>query len=306
MLRCRRWLSRHARGSVLKCGIKMLRLVGLAVESWSVRVLLLFVLSAWLAFGATFKLYLKDGDYHMVREYQVLEDRVRYFSTERGDWEEIPIELVDLEKTKREIAKAEQTAKEQSGFEKAEDKAIRAERKELSQIPADAGVYFVESGQIKAVPLADWHVETSNKRKALQMVTPIPIVAGKATVLVKGEHAGFTVESAEPEFYIRLDQREDFGIIKLTPKKGQRIVENISIVPVTKENFEEQKEVETYQREMLPGLFKIWPAKPLGAGEYALVQYTNGELNLRVWDFSCAAVGAPQPAPTTDSKKAKD
>ena len=67
------------------------RLVELAVESWSVRVLLLFfVLSAWLAFGATFKLYLKDGDYHMVREYQVLDDRVRYFSTERGDWEEIP------------------------------------------------------------------------------------------------------------------------------------------------------------------------------------------------------------------------
>ena len=97
-------------------------------------------------------------------------------------------------------------------LENAEEKAIRAERKELSQIPADAGVYFVESGQIKAVPLADWKVETSNKRKALQMVTPIPIVAGKATVLVKGEHASFTVDSPEPEFYIRLDQREDFGI----------------------------------------------------------------------------------------------
>jgi hypothetical protein len=280
-------------------------LVSLAVESWSVRVLLLLVLSAWLAFGATFKLYLKDGDYHMVREYQVLEDRVRYFSTERGDWEEIPTELVDLEKTKRELAKIEQAAKEQSSFENAEDKAIRAQRKELAQIPADAGVYFVESGQIKAVPLADWHVETSNKRKALQMVTPIPIVAGKATVLVKGEHASFTVDS-EPEFYIRLEQREDFGIIRLTPKKGQRIVENISIVPVTKENFEEQKEVETYQREMLPGLFKIWPAKPLEAGEYALVQYTNGELNLRVWDFSSTAAASAQPVPATDSKKAKD
>jgi hypothetical protein len=285
---------------------RMLPLVGLAVESWSVRVLLLFFLSAWLAFGATFKLYLKDGDYHMVREYQVLEDRVRYFSTERGEWEEIPTELVDLEKTKRELAKIEQSAKEQSVFENAEDKAIRAQRKELSQIPADAGVYFVEAGQIKAMPLADWRVETSNKRKALQVITPVPIVPGKATVLVKGEHASFTVDSAEPEFYIRLDQREDFGIIRLTPKKGERVVENISIVPVTKENFEEQKEVETYQREMLPGLFKIWPSKPLGAGEYALVEYTNGELNLRVWDFSCAAAGGVQPAPKTDSKKAKD
>ena len=270
------------------------------------KVLLLFVLSAWLVFGATIKLYLKDGDYHMVREYQVLDDRVRYFSTERGEWEEIPIELVDLEKTKREVAKIEKAAKEQSIFENAEDKAIRAQRKELAQIPADAGVYFVENGQIKTVPLADWRVETDNKRKALQMVTPVPIVPGKATVLVKGERANFTVASAEPEFYIRLDQREDFGIIRLTPKKGQRIVENINIAPVTNENFEAQKEVETYQKEMLPGLFKIWPAKPLSTGEYALVQYTSGELNLRVWDFSCTAAAPAQPGPTTDSKKAKD
>jgi hypothetical protein len=38
------------------------------------------------AFGATSRLYLKDGDYQLIREYQVLADRVRYFSTERGDW----------------------------------------------------------------------------------------------------------------------------------------------------------------------------------------------------------------------------
>src|SRR5271170_3214800 len=155
--------------SMLRCRrrAEMVRLVGLAVESWSVKVLLLFLVSACLAFSATIKLYLKDGDYHMVREYQVLDDRVRYFSTERGEWEEIPTHLVDLEKTKRELAKIEQASKEQSGFENAEDKAIRAQRKELSQIPADAGVYFVESGQIKAIPLADWRVETSNKRRAL-------------------------------------------------------------------------------------------------------------------------------------------
>ena len=56
------------------------------------------------AFGANGRLYMKDGDYQIVREYQVLADRVRYFSTERGDWEEIPIELVDLERTKKDAA----------------------------------------------------------------------------------------------------------------------------------------------------------------------------------------------------------
>ncbi len=63
------------------------------------RFLLLLFLAAVLAFGETFKLFLKDGDFHMVREYQVQGDRIRYYSTERGDWEEIPKDLVDLEKT---------------------------------------------------------------------------------------------------------------------------------------------------------------------------------------------------------------
>jgi len=35
-----------------------------------VRVFTLILLSAFLLFGETFKLYLKDGGYHMTREYQ--------------------------------------------------------------------------------------------------------------------------------------------------------------------------------------------------------------------------------------------
>jgi len=61
----------------------------------------LLIALAVAALGASGRLYLKDGDYQIVREYQVLADRVRYFSTERGDWEEIPLELVDLERTKK-------------------------------------------------------------------------------------------------------------------------------------------------------------------------------------------------------------
>lgn len=51
--------------------------------------------------GATQRLYLKDGDYQLTNNYQVLADRVRYYSTERSDWEEIPLELVDLDRTKK-------------------------------------------------------------------------------------------------------------------------------------------------------------------------------------------------------------
>ncbi len=41
------------------------------------------------------RLVLKDGTYQVVTKYQKVGDRVRYFSAERGQWEELPAELVD-------------------------------------------------------------------------------------------------------------------------------------------------------------------------------------------------------------------
>src|ERR1700744_718975 len=41
------------------------------------------------------RLVLKDGTYQVVTKYQKVGDRVRYFSAERGQWEELPAILVD-------------------------------------------------------------------------------------------------------------------------------------------------------------------------------------------------------------------
>src|SRR6267378_1660575 len=45
------------------------------------------------------KLVLKDGNFQLVREYERKGERVRYFSLERGDWEEIPAAMVDRDAT---------------------------------------------------------------------------------------------------------------------------------------------------------------------------------------------------------------
>ena len=66
---------------------------------------------ALLAWAANVKLYMTDGSYHLVREYQVLSDRVRFYTVERGEWEEVPLEMVDLKRTRAEVAEREESVK---------------------------------------------------------------------------------------------------------------------------------------------------------------------------------------------------
>src|SRR5690242_142544 len=63
------------------------------------RIATLLLLIAGLAGAATIRLYMKDGTYHSVREYEQKGDRIRYYSTERSEWEEIPVDLIDLKRT---------------------------------------------------------------------------------------------------------------------------------------------------------------------------------------------------------------
>jgi hypothetical protein len=252
----------------------------------ALQLLLMTGLLAALASAAD-RLYLKDGDYQLVREYQIQGDRVHYYSTERGDWEDIPLEMVDLNRTKKEIADQQATIQQEKKVVAEEDAAIRAMQAEIDQVPAASGVYYLRGEKLETIKIAEPRIVNNTKRTVLKVIAPLPL-AGKSTIELDGLASANKVDGREPQFYFRLADDERFGIAKLALKKDSRVVENLSVMTVQRERIADEKVdiVPTFNKQAGDLLYKIWPEKPLEPGEYALIEYTEGKMNPKIWDFS--------------------
>lgn len=248
-------------------------------------VTLIFVTSA---LASQYRLYLRDGGHHSVREHQISGDRVRYYSTERGDWEEIPTELVDLKRTEKERAARNEVLEKEKQFSNEEAAAERELRRIIATIPLEPGVYHLNAeNKILPIKIAESAMVTDKKRQILKLLSPVPIVAGKSTVELTGDKSSNAFTDKRPEFYFRLSRSQQFGLIQLSPsKKGARIVETVQVLPVAKDvRYEERKEVEIFRQQLGEGLYKVWPQSDLAPGEYAWIEFTEGEVNLQIWDF---------------------
>src|SRR5438270_7849241 len=97
------------------------------------------------------RLILKDGSYQIAREWQVQGDRLRFYSTERYDWEEIPSSLVDWAATnKYEKDRATGNLEDQKAAA-SEDEAARREDEARSptvapglRLPDQGGIFLFE------------------------------------------------------------------------------------------------------------------------------------------------------------------
>jgi hypothetical protein len=238
--------------------------------------------------AANIKLFLKDGTYQLAREYKVEGDRVSFLSVDRGEWEDIPLALVDLEKTQAAVKQREEAAREEAISIKEEEKALKEAAHEIQRVPKEEGVYLVEGDKITPVKVGESKIVTNKRRSVLKALSPIPMVTGKATLELDGPHSPTGTANREPEFYIRLSQDDRFGILRMGEHKGNRVVEKLTIVPVTKETVEEPDIVDTFRKQVGDQVYKIWPQKPMDPGEYAVVEYTEGKVNMQVWDFFIA------------------
>jgi hypothetical protein len=248
----------------------------------------LYLMIAAAAFGGTVRLYLKDGTYQVATEYKVLKDRVSYMSAERGEWEEIPLQLVDLERTKKEAVDLEEQLKADAKSQAEEDAAERLAVKEVEEIPPEPGVYYIHNNKLEPVKVAESKIVNNKRRQVLKVLSPIPMVSGKATLEIDGDSSSREIAEKRPEFFFRLSTFERFGIVKVTPtKKGSRVVESIEIVPVSKEIGQKLLEVDSFKKQEGDNVYRIWPQKDMEPGEYALVEYTEGtdSINTQVWDF---------------------
>jgi hypothetical protein len=254
------------------------------------RLIALLLLLTTALFAENFKLYLKDGGFHVVREYKIDGDKCTYYSVERSDWEEIPVGLLDLKRTEAENSSRKAKLQEEAKIMSEEDKARREQDREVMKIPQDPGAYMLENNQLRIFKVAESKIHSNKSRSVLKVLSPIPMVSGKATIELDNAHSVNVVKDSRPEIYFQLSADERFGIIKLTPKGEVRIADRLSIIPVTKEVIDDITEVPIFRRQLTDSLlYKIWPEQPMENGEYAVVQFTPGKTNMQIWDFAIKA-----------------
>ncbi len=264
------------------------------------------------AHGST-RLYLKDGSYQLVKSYEVRGDRVRYYSIERSDWEEIPASLVDFDATKRNALELEsEQARRVDQAKRLEHQRFEATAPTGFQVapgfhlPNQDGVYAFDGRRVYTLIQSGGRLVTDKKRLALSIAVPGPLLKGRSLVEIDGAHAAVRLANLQPTFYIQA--ADNWGaqaqLIPVKTAKESRVVEKIQSGVGVGKSGELRDIISIERQQVAPGLYLIKPVQPLDPGEYALGEMVpenkqEAKLNIAVWDFGVD--GAPGPlSPTGD------
>jgi hypothetical protein len=163
------------------------------------------------------RLILKDGSYQLVTKYELKGDRVRYYSTEREEWEELPNSLVDWPATEKyEMDRAASAAAPVAVQldKEAEAESERAEKPlpEVARglrLPEDTGVFLLDSfqGEPQLVEVQQSAGDVGHNAKG--NVFKAAITGVKETIELQGAHAAVQSHVAVPSFYISADAASD-------------------------------------------------------------------------------------------------
>jgi hypothetical protein len=245
------------------------------------------------------KLMLKNGTFQLVREYQVEGDRVRYYSLDGLQWEEIPAALVDWEATKK--VEAEQAEHDSALLEKVhtQEEARRALPLDIDAsleaapgvfLPAGDGVFVFDNKAVLQVPPAEPSYKTDKKRQLEKILSPVPVVSARQLVLLQGEHAKLRIKTGQPEFYMRTTQDADpeLQLVAAKIRDANRQVARLDELFKMQQATVQPLLLQRWQ--VAKGVYRFTIGQTLKPGEYALVQIVEGktdldQVNINVWDF---------------------
>lgn len=282
--------------------------------------LLILLASVFLFSQQTSKrLILKDGSYQLSSKWEVKGDRVRFYSSERYGWEELPTILVDWNATEKfnrdlESQPGGPEPKLNKNYDN-EDLPARPETPALApglELPEYGGVFLLDAykNQPQLVELAQsgGDVNQHRSRNILRAAVNPLALSSKQTIEIEGAHAAVQSHAASPAIYVQLEATEApadsaqsqpkadakppaaaaaedrFRIVRLQSKKDVRVVGDLT-VSVTGKMTQKETWIKTTSARFGEWT-RIIPAEPLPKGEYALVEILDkGEVNLSVWDF---------------------
>jgi hypothetical protein len=241
------------------------------------------------------KLVLADGTFQMVREYSIEGDRVRYWSVERSDWEEIPSKLIDWDATHRAEADQARQDEELKAKIRASELIERTQNIDTDRsveikpglfLPDGVGLYLVEDKLIFSLKQSETVTKLDRGRAVERILSGVPIIPSKQNLFITGPRSALRLTTAEPEFYMRpADSREPrFRLLRTEIKGGNRVVDSISI-HMSGEQIHKTNEIEFQTWTPARGVFRYTLNQRLEPGEYVFVEMTADGINGYVWDF---------------------
>jgi len=260
-----------------------------------VAALLLGSLAAPLVAGPSLKLCMKDGSYQMVSSYEIQGERVRYYSIERSEWEEVPASLVDFDATKRAQEEAKAIEKKRTEDAKQIDQERFYKPPDLGmevapgiRLPGDDGIFTVDGQRLVRLVQSEGEPVTDKKRTAMVLAVPLPVVKTRSLVVLDGAKAAIRLNDPLPVFYVQ--SADGLGakleLLHLKPGKQSRVVEDIDTSRGKSGKTTEQRDtVQLERKQVAPNTYTLKPLQPLDAGEYALGELVGEKLSLDVWDF---------------------
>ncbi len=267
------------------------------------------------------RLILRDGSYQVVNKWEIVHggDRIRFISAERGgDWEELPIDLVDWAATRAYLkdhsgpsANAGQSEAAAIDEEETADRNRNLTVAPHLQLPDDTGIWVLDSyhDTPELVELEQGNINQKTGHN-IQRVALAPNGSTRQTISMNERHAKAAMHEPLPVFYVSIDTDKDrepsadavtvdthgAGSMK-GPESGSSSTSRYVILHadvrkdfrfVGQVKLEPSINVTETVSEILPGKtwMKVTPKQPLSTGDYVLMEVLSPrEVNMDVWDF---------------------